>query len=81
MYKFTKSFSDVQIILKIWDNYFLEGDYYLLKVAFAIIKYLENKLIQCPLCSDLPNKLFKESLIDIDYLDFFKIIENINLPY
>lgn len=36
-----------QIILRIWDNFLLEGEIYLFKVGLTIIKYYEIELKMC----------------------------------
>jgi hypothetical protein len=41
---FGSCFDDEEFLARIWDNFFLEGEIYLFKVAIAIIKYYEFEL-------------------------------------
>jgi hypothetical protein len=41
---FSSCFAQDEFLARIWDNFFLEGEIYLFKVAIAIIKYYEFEL-------------------------------------
>jgi len=43
---FALCFAD-EFLLRIWDNFVLEGELYLFKVGIALIKYYEVELKMC----------------------------------
>ncbi len=44
---FSGVFKEGEFLLRIWDNFLLEGEIYLFKVGIALIKYFEIELKMC----------------------------------
>ena len=42
---FGSTFDDIEISMKVLDNFFIEGEIYLVKVALGLLKYKEHELM------------------------------------
>lgn len=62
-----------EFLLRIWDNFLLEGEIYLFKVGISIIKYYEVELKMCTLHEGLKILRFPKNLSDVL---FFQILNN-----
>ncbi len=66
---FSGVFKEGEFLLRIWDNFLLEGEIYLFKVGIALIKYFEIELKMCTFYEGL--KLLKFSNVEKSSLLFF----------
>lgn len=70
---------DADIVSRIWDCFFLEGDVFAIKTALAILKYFELELKMLTF-DGVTNFLWKLPK-DMDEEMLFDLIEKINIPW
>ena len=75
-YFYIKSFK-YDVVLRIWDNYFLKGEIYLYKIALFIFKKEEEELINMPL-GQVYERL-KKITLNYNEDEFFSVLENYNI--
>lgn len=75
---FSSYFTDINIVMRIWDNFLLEGEVFVIKTAISILKYYEIELKTCTYSDAI--KFLKETKNQgINEAILFQIIECVNV--